>query len=621
MRHTRAKYHRAVKELKRNQEQLRHMRLAESLHDNGRREFWTELKKMSKGNRSVVNQLDGYTSDKNIADHLANKYQQLFSSTPTSHQEYTALQYEIFSRMAVQDNHYSIDFCDVIKAIKCLKHDKNDGSRGTCSNHIIYAPHKFVTIVTSMLNSMITHGHSPEDLLEALLVSIPKDLRGNMLTSDNYRDIALCSALTKVIDYIFIDKHSDVLQTSNLQFAFQQNHSAIMCTAMIKEVVSHYNARGSNVYACLLDASKAFDRLNHGKLFQLLLNRNLPAVVVRFLLDSYTRQIAYTQWNSIKSNAIPMLNGVKQGGVLSPVLFCIYMDELLHRLEKFGAGCYIGNQFYGGFGYADDLKVLCPSISGLQKLISICEKFGNEYDMIFNAKKTLCICYGRTNLQSLRNVCLNGVPIKWQSCVKYLGNMLSYDLCDDADVSAKKCVFISAVNRLNYIVRRVPSNIKVKLLQTYCTAWYGCQTWQLGTTATGSMETQWKISVRRTLGLPPRTRSILLPGLAGSLSFSLQHQNRFSQLLNTMMSSTNSAVQYIAWRSATNTTGALGRNHAYLCIHRNLSGDPALDGHDAEVNARITQIHELLRVRDGLDCICEFTKKDTEEFLGHICTF
>ena len=87
------------------------------------------------------------------------------------------------------------------------------------------------------------------------------------------------------------------------------------------------------------------------------------------------------------------------------------------------------------------------------------------------------------------------------------------------------------------------------------------------------------------------------------------------------MSSTNSAVQYIAWRSATNTTGALGRNRAYLCIHRNLSGDPALDGHDAEVKARVTQIHELLPVRDGLDCICEFTKNDTEKFLGHICTF
>ena len=73
-----------------------------------------------------------------------------------------------------------------------------------------------------MLNSMITHGHSPEDLLDALLVSIPKDLRGNMLTSDNYQVIAVCSALTKAINYIFIDKYSDILWTSNAQFAFKQ---------------------------------------------------------------------------------------------------------------------------------------------------------------------------------------------------------------------------------------------------------------------------------------------------------------------------------------------------------------------------------------------------------------
>ena len=85
-----------------------------------------------------------------------------------------------------------------------------------------------------------------------------------------------------------------------------------------------------------------------------------------------------------------MLNRVKQGGVLSTVLLCIYMDQLLHRLEKYR--CYIGKQF------ADDLKVLYPSINGLQKLISIYEKVAHVYDIIVNAKKTLCICYGRTNL-------------------------------------------------------------------------------------------------------------------------------------------------------------------------------------------------------------------------------
>ena len=88
-----------------------------------------------------------------------------------------------------------------------------------------------------------------------------------------------------------------------------------------------------------------------------------------------------------------------------------------------------------------------------------------------------------------------------------------------------------------------------------------------------------------------------------------------------MMSNINSAVQYIAWRSVTNTMGALGRYWAYLYIYHNLSGDPALDGHDEEVNAMITQINELLRVRDGLYRICGFTTSDDKEFLGHICTF
>ena len=176
-----------------------------------------------------------------------------------------------------------------------------------------------------MLNSMVVHGHSPNELLNAVLISIPKDLRGNLQSSDNYRGIALCSAITKITDYIFLDKHSDILKTSNLQFAFKEEHSTTMCTSVIKEVISYYNSRDSNVYACCLDASKAFDRLNHGKLFKLLVERGLPAVVIRFLIDSYTRQVTFIKWNSEKSSAIPMLNGVKQGGVLSPLLFRIYI--------------------------------------------------------------------------------------------------------------------------------------------------------------------------------------------------------------------------------------------------------------------------------------------------------
>ena len=69
------------------------------------------------------------------------------------------------------------------------------------------------------------------------------------------------------------------------------------------------------------------------------------------------------------SEVIYMQNGVKQGGVSSATLFCIYTDELISRLEHSGIGCYIGNEYYGNISYADDLKLLCPSLNGFRKCL------------------------------------------------------------------------------------------------------------------------------------------------------------------------------------------------------------------------------------------------------------
>ncbi len=64
-------------------------------------------------------------------------------------------------------------------------------------------------------------------------------------------------------------------------------------------------------------------------------------------------------------------NEVKQGDVLSPIMFSIYMDELLKRLKQQSFGCRIGNKFLGRFSYADILTLDCPSIHCLQKMIDI----------------------------------------------------------------------------------------------------------------------------------------------------------------------------------------------------------------------------------------------------------
>ena len=88
-------------------------------------------------------------------------------------------------------------------------------------------------------------------------------------------------------------------------------------------------------------------------------------------------------------------NGIRQGGVISPVLFCVYIDELLKRLEREGHGCWVGNHFYGAFSYADDMNILCPSVKGLRKMMKICEEFGKEYSVEYNPTKTVCIRFSK----------------------------------------------------------------------------------------------------------------------------------------------------------------------------------------------------------------------------------
>ena len=80
----------------------------------------------------------------------------------------------------------------------------------------------------------------------------------------------------------------------------------------------------------LLDASQAFDRVSYAVLFRKLLDRGLCAVVFRTLLHLYSYQIMYIKWSGCLSEHFCVMNGVRQGGVLSPTLFAVYLNCLFH---------------------------------------------------------------------------------------------------------------------------------------------------------------------------------------------------------------------------------------------------------------------------------------------------
>jgi len=135
-----------------------------------------------------------------------------------------------------------------------------------------------------------------------------------------------------------------------------------------------------------LEASKAFDRVNHSKLFDKLVARNMPNCILRVLINWYGKLQSLVRWNGVFSSSFTVTCGARQGGVLSPFLFNIYVDQLIDDICSKNIGCYVNKGFFGCIMYADDLILLSPFVIGLQHMLNVCYKFGSDNDIVFARK-------------------------------------------------------------------------------------------------------------------------------------------------------------------------------------------------------------------------------------------
>ena len=160
-----------------------------------------------------------------------------------------------------------------------------------------------------------------------------------------------------------------------------------MCIYILKECIDYYKCRGTTVYVTFLDASKAFDRLNYWLLFDKLIRKHVPLFIIKLLLFWYTHQKMCVRWGNSISPDFFVGNGVKQGGIISPILFNIYMDDLSMHLNSSGIGGYLGTAFINHLCYADDLCLISLSSSGMQQLLHICNTYAAEHQLLYNGSK------------------------------------------------------------------------------------------------------------------------------------------------------------------------------------------------------------------------------------------
>ena len=202
------------------------------------------------------------------------------------------------------------------------------------------------------------------------MIPIIKDKLGDHSDSGNYRSIAISSVLLKLFDWVLLLVYKKNFQLDKLQFSYQQSCSTTMCTWMIVEAMDYFIRNGSDMYVCVMDMSKAFDNVKHSMIFRKLMERGVPAIIIRFLMYLYRIQETNVKWNGSISANFKIQNGVKQGAVLSPFLYCVYVDDLFAQLRKRKTGCWINGEYFGAGAYADDTILISPTLDGLQEMIN-----------------------------------------------------------------------------------------------------------------------------------------------------------------------------------------------------------------------------------------------------------
>ena len=136
---------------------------------------------------------------------------------------------------------------------------------------------------------------------------------------------------------------------------------------------------------------------------------------------------------------------VKQGEVISQLLFSLYIDELfLLLLKESGMGCHVGLTYAGAFGYADDIALVAPSLYNLKQMIKICEQFAESHIITFNPSITKLLCINMKLESKVPPIYLNGERVSIVEHEKHLGNYLSTDIAD-RNIILMYVIFINAV--------------------------------------------------------------------------------------------------------------------------------------------------------------------------------
>ena len=278
------------------------------------------------------------------------------------------------------------------------------------------------------LNLSLCQGYFPTALKTARVIPIYKS--GDPMEMKNYRPVSVLNVLSKVFEKVMYNRLFDFFDTNNslykMQFGFRRLHNAnIALSYLLDKIISSLD-RGDFVIGTFIDLSKAFDTVNHTILQAKLYKYGVRGCALDWVKSYLEKRSQYVCCNSYESSMHEIRCGVPQGSILGPLLFLIYVNDIMQVSTKVMP-----------LLYADDTNLFCSGkniseiIDTLNNELTLYMKWMQINKLTVNADKTKVIIFRkpRTKLPTnIDNILLNGKVIEKVSSMKFLGVILDENL-------------------------------------------------------------------------------------------------------------------------------------------------------------------------------------------------
>jgi len=192
------------------------------------------------------------------------------------------------------------------------------------------------------------------------------------------------------------------------------------------------------------------------------MKRLIPVALLEMLENWLSGCFAFVKWYDSHSSVFNIRSGVRQGLVLSPYLFSIYIDDV-------GKLCVFRNRSFVLL-YADDILLINSSVSEVQSLVTACEKVLLALDMSLNAGKSCCMHIGSRNDKPCANVCTHDDrQLSWVNELRYLGIFMVSSSSFKCSLNHAKRSFYRVANSIFGKIGRIASkDVLIELLKTKC---------------------------------------------------------------------------------------------------------------------------------------------------------